>query len=651
MNYPNLFSPIKIGSLTIRNRIDMAPMGVSDLTPEGYLTPANIAFYGERAKGGAGIVTIGESLVDSSTGKAHGRMVPLDSEEILPYLIDCTDEIKRHGAVASIELIHAGRRANPQYTNGFVYGPSAGDCIYGGKVIEMDETMIEYMVEKFGDAAEIAKLGGVDMCMVHGGHGWLLGQFLSPVNNQRTDRFGGNLENRARISMMVIDNIRKKCGKDFPIEYRISGDEFMPGGFDLEEAIELAKMLDGKVDLIHVSATSFHDKDAAQRMFPNTFLPRGCNVYLAEAVKKAVKNTPVTTVGALNDPEELEKIISSGTADMVAMARGLVADPNFPVKARSGQADDITPCIRCNYCLSGNFVPYIKYPTRVLRCTVNPLCGKELENRLPKKAAVCKKVVIVGGGPAGMQAATTACDRGHEVTLIEKSNVLGGAVNYAVRPEFKKDIEKLIQVLERRVRNRPIEVLMNTEAAPALIKSMNPDALIIAVGAAPAVPPIPGMNKPHVHLAAHLEQNVQIEGPVVVIGGGLVGCEEGLHLAKEQGMDVTVLEMKDSAATDAPFLHWRALMIELEKEEKFHLKTQIKCSEIADDGVHGVDAAGNHVVFPAKTVLVAAGMKPLSELTDSLRSCVNEYYVVGDCKKPAKIMEALHYGYFASMDL
>lgn len=395
-------------------------------TPEGYFTRDSTAFFEMRAKGGAAVITIGESLVDSKTGIAHVRTIPLDDPGILPSLINTTDAIKRHGAKASIELIHSGRRSNPNYTKDRkVYGPSAGESVYGGPVLEMDEALIEKIVEAFGDAAEMAKLGGVDMCMVHGGHGWLLAQFLSPINNLRKDRFGGSIENRARISLMVIDNIRAKCGPDFPIEFRMSGSEFIEGGLTQEEAVEAAQLLDGKVDLIHVSAMSFHDSDAGQRMFPNMFLPRGCNVILAEAIKKAIK-TPVTTVGALNDPDHMEDIIATGKADMVALARAVYADPFLPEKARKGNAHDITPCLRCNFCLSGSFVPYIKYPTLVARCPVNPQVGREFESGFVQPTTGRKRVMIAGGGPGGMQAAITAADKGHEVFLYEKSDSLGG---------------------------------------------------------------------------------------------------------------------------------------------------------------------------------------------------------------------------------
>lgn len=647
--YPNLFSPIKIGPFTLKNRIEASPMGVSDLTPEGYLTRENIALYGRRAAGGAAIVTIGESLVCSKTGKAHGRMIPLDDEEVLPTLIDCIDEIKRHGAIASIELVHAGRRSHPKYNEGGrVYGPSAGDCIYGGPVIEMDEDIIQHVVESFGDAAEMAKLAGADMCMIHGGHGWIFSQFLSPINNQRTDKYGGSIENRARIALMTVEKIRKKCGNNFPIEFRMSGDEFIEGGMTMEEGIEFAKLLDGKVDLIHVSATSFHDKDSAQRMFPNMFYPRGCNVFLAEEVKKVVK-TPVATVGGLNEPGHMEEIIASGKADIVALARALVADPFLPEKIKTGNADDITPCLRCNLCLSGSFVPYIKYATRVSRCTVNPITGREFEAKYAKSPSKQEKVLVIGGGPGGMQAAVTASERGHEVILCEKSDSLGGALRFGIRPDFKKDVEKLMDVLAKRVRDRAVKVMLNTEANEELIKKINPNVLVIAIGGEPIVPGIPGIDNKNVIIAASMPKNIEIGNKVVIIGGGLVGCEEGIHLKKE-GKDVTIIEMRKAAATEAPFLHWRALMMEIEKQN-INLLLNTTCTKITDEGVVTINKDGEEKLYEADTILLAVGVKALSNTAVSLAEHVDNYHIIGDCKKPGKILEAIHSGYLAGMDI
>jgi 2,4-dienoyl-CoA reductase-like NADH-dependent reductase (Old Yellow Enzyme family) len=276
--YPNLLSPIKIGPFTLRNRIESSPNNTWYGTLEGHFRPEQFAYFGFKAKGGAAIVTIGESNVHRKTGIAHGDMPFLDHPDILPSLIRTTEAIKRHGAIASIQLIHPGRRANGDYYDGIVYGPSAGPALFGSPIVQMDEDVIEEVVNAFGDAAETAKLGGCDMCQIHGGHGWLLHQFLSPLNNQRTDRFGGSLENRARISMMVIDNIRKKCGPDFPIEFRLSGSEHIEGGLTIDDMVEFAKMIDGKVDIIHVSSCTFHNPATNTHMTPSAFHERGINV-------------------------------------------------------------------------------------------------------------------------------------------------------------------------------------------------------------------------------------------------------------------------------------------------------------------------------------------------------------------------------------
>jgi 2,4-dienoyl-CoA reductase-like NADH-dependent reductase (Old Yellow Enzyme family)/thioredoxin reductase len=615
-------------------------------TPEGYMTPENAAYYELRAKGGAAIVTLGESMVDSK-GTSHGRVNPLDDPGILPSLINTTDAIKRHGAVASIELLHAGIRSRSPRPDGAVYGPSAGTSFYGKKIIEMGEAEIEPVVNAFGDAAEMAKLGGVQMCMIHGGHGWLLSQWLSPLHNHRKDRFGGSIENRARIVLMIIENIREKCGRNFPIEIRLSGDEFTEGGMKLEETVELAKILDGKVDMIHVSATTFNDQTAGLRMFPSVFLPRGCNVYLAEAIKKAVK-TPVATVGSLNDPAHMEEILESGKADMVTLGRALLADPYLPEKVRKGNEEDITPCIRCNYCISQNFTPYVKYPRGVASCVVNPIIGREYESRFVQVSGGKKKVMVVGGGPGGMQAAITAADRGHEVILCEKGKRLGGTLLYAEHEYFKEDIKKLTEVLIRRVQKRPIKLMMDTEVTPKVVREISPDVLIAAVGAEPIIPNIPGIKNRNVVVAASMYDEDAIGKKVVVIGGGLVGCEEGLHLG-HLGREVTILEMLEKAAPEAPYLHWLGLMKELEKSAK--LETRVKVTRVTEGGVFAVNEKGEERFYEADTILLAVGLKPRTEVVESLRNCAPDFVVIGDCQRPATVMEAMHMGYFSAMNI
>jgi len=644
-HFPNLFTPMKLGPYMLKNRIEAAPMGTHG-TPQGYISPDGVAYYELRAKGGAAIVTIGESMIDSK-GTSHGKVTPLDDPGILPSLISATDAIKRHGAVANIELLHAGIRSGTPKPTDPVYGPSAGTSFYGKNIIEMGDEEIQHVVNAFGDAAEMAKLGGVQMCMIHGGHGWLLSQWFSKLHNHRTDEYGGSIKNRARIALMIIDDIREKCGPNFPIEIRLSGDEFTEGGMNIEETVELAKVLDGKVDMLHLSAATFHDRTAGLRMFPSMFLPRGCNVFLAEAVKKAVK-TPVNTVGGLNDPAHMEEILASDKADMVTVGRALLADPYLPEKARKGQTADITPCLRCNYCISQNFTPYVKYPKGIVRCVVNPVIGRELEHKFAQPSTSKKKVLIVGGGPAGMQAAITAADRGHMVTLCEKNSRLGGTLLHAEREYFKEDLTKLTEVLIRRVQKSPIKVMLGKAVTTELISESSPDVLIAAVGAEPIIPSIPGVRGKNVIVTARDYDEDKVGDKVVVIGGGLVGCEKGLHHA-HQGKNVTILEMLEKAAPTAPYLHWLALMKELEKTVK--LETGVKCTKITEEGVYAVNQKDEEQFYEAETVLLATGLKPRTELVESLRFSAPDFSVIGDCLEPATILEAIHMGYFTALDI
>lgn len=641
--YPHLCSPLKVGPLTLRNRMASAPTSLATLGPGGHPSLENIAYYELRAKGGACIVTMGDVIVHG-TGLAHPEAVLLTDPDVLPALVPLAEAIRRHGAVASIEIDHGGGKANPMFTSDHVsHGPSAIRAAGGYDVEPMSVDFLHEIADAYGKGAAVAKVAGFQMVTLHAGHGWLIHQFLSPLTNHREDEYGGSFENRCRFMLEVIGRIRAHCGPDFPIEVRMSGTELADeqGGYTLADGVEIAKVLDGKVDLIHVSTGGGHPSGGTV-MHPSMFLPHGCNVYLAAEIKKHV-STPVATVGSLSEPDKMEQIIASGQADLVCMARALIADPYLPQKVMEGRPEDIRPCQRCYNCQGGMFV------TRNMRCAVDPVIGNELRGQIPVPLTRPRKVLIAGGGPAGMVAAVTAAKRGHDVTLCEASDSLGGAIRYAKHVPFKKYLDDYLHYLIRQVGRAGVQVRLGARVTPDLAEALAPDVLIAAVGARPIVPKLPGMDLPDVVMGGKAHEVIGTLGQrVAIIGGGLVGTELAIHLA-DLGKRPVVLEMRGDYAVDSNPQHKNAIHWQKEHLIDFRLNTRV--TAVTPEGLEAVDQAGQPVFVPADSVVVAVGYRADETQVEALRFTAPEFHWIGDCYRPGKVGDAVRMGYYTALDL
>ncbi len=650
--YPHLFEPITIRNTTFRNRIFSTPnccFGENS---------GNVAFFQNKAAGGAAVVTLSESAVSPKydvQDPEFGMSLARRNDSSKARLGDITIAIKAFGAVPSIELNHHGMNARPDKNGGISpIGPVGFIRERDGvEVLPMDEDMIEEAIEDYAVSAEFAKRCGFEMVMVHLGHGWLPAQFLSPKTNTRTDRWGGSLENRARFSVEVCKRIRERCGNDFIIEARISGDEIIEDGMHVKDACEFAEIIQDYVDLINVSSGIHDDRTTVCHMFPMSgFVEAGCNVEMAAEIKRHVR-IPVSVVSGINTPELAEKILAEGKVDIVGMGRALICDPDFPNKARHGQAKDIIHCMRCNYCIAD--LAYDPLPfgqNKQFGCAANPKIARDLMiQRIPAPRG-SRNVVVVGGGPAGLVAAITAAERGHEVTLLEKSDALGGNLKIMECEPMKHDMVEYRDYLVRQIVKQGVKVQLNTPATFDLVSSMKPDAVICAVGSNIMIPPLKGVDRSKVLTFMDAFYHPESLGEdIIIVGGGIVACEAALCLAADNPKrKIRLVEMRPVLCDPNYVHHYNSMIPLLDRHPQISYRVNTRCVDATDTSVT-VEHNGVSETLTADNIVFATGLTPNKKLVEELRETSLDFYPVGDCVNATRIKDATRAAYFAAMNI
>ncbi|MBR4162875.1 MAG: FAD-dependent oxidoreductase, partial [Solobacterium sp.] len=630
-----VFTPMNIGTCTIKNRFAVPAMVTNYCDDDGMVTDRYIAYIAERAKGGFGLI-ITEDYAVTEHGKGYARIPGLWKDEQIEGSKKLTDAAHEYGAKIFCQMYHPGKQSTLLSTGGVQpVAPSAIKdplCQTLPREITIDE--IHTLVKEFGEAALRAKKAGFDGIEVHAGHGYLIAQFLSPFINKRTDEYGGCFENRVRFLDEVYAEIRKNVGEDFPIQIRFSANEFVAGGRTEAESYQLAMHVEELgFNSINVS-NGVYASDAIHQVIAPMAADHAFNMEAAMNIKKLV-NIPVLVANRINNPNMAETLIAMGKTDFVCMGRGSIVDPELPNKAKEGRFDEINYCLGClQGC--GNSLFFKGY----VDCLVNPNVGLEYQNNL-NKAEKAKKVMIIGGGPAGLMAARTAAQKGHDVTLFEKDSHLGGAFRAATYPMGKGELSTVISSYRAQCQKLGVKILMNTEVTEETIKEFSPEAIIIATGSKPLMPPIKGIDSPNVVTGEDILYGVKepLPGPVVVCGGGEVGGETAEFIAETSFFPVTILEMQKDILNDMAFQNKDGLLKMLANKH-VNVITNAKVSEITENGVSYTDPNGATVTVPAATVVSAFGYKAYNPLQETAEKLCSEVYVVGSAVKAGNAMVA-----------
>ncbi|MCT8136998.1 FAD-dependent oxidoreductase [Anaerobacillus sp. CMMVII] len=636
MYYQNLFQESRIGNLTLKNRVVMPPMGTNLAGSEGEVTDHLIAYYEERAKGGTGLIIVEFSCIEYEYGKGLVRQLRLDDDRFIPGIQRLANAIKKYGSKVFVQIHHAGRQSNSSLINGKqIVAPSNVACTaVGQEPRELTTVEVKELVNKFVQTAVRCKQAGIDGVEIHGAHGYLVNQFLSPEANLRTDEYGGSFENRMRFLEEIIGGIKENCGEDYPVSVRLSVDEFINGGIDLKLGKAICRYVEKLgADGLHISCGTY---DSMDKIIESPLFEQGWRVYLAEEVKKEV-NIPVITVGSIREPQFVENILSGGRADFVAIGRGLIADPEWVNKTMEGREDEIRKCISCLHCIHSVF------GNSHVKCSINAKAGRELEFKDMQRLAsdISRNVVVVGGGPGGMEAARVLSIKGYGVTLLEKENKLGGQLHLVTDPQYRKKMTWHINYLSNEMKRLNIDVRMNTEATVEAVTALNPYAVLLATGGRPKLPQVEGNDLSHVYTYedVKLQEKVFTNNKVIVVGSGMI-CHGTTRRLAEAGNDVTLVEIPTKASKRiGPDTRLR--LFDKLKQVNVDIITDHKLAKILPGSIIVEDKnSGKQSEIQSEYVLIAMGVEAYNPLEETLREKMRNVFVLGDAAGYASLGDA-----------